>query len=88
MLSVRHGADRLADVVDLGAVHADDVEEGLAIDVVAGAGSALVRRRLAVSGVAEASGGHFSAMRDDCRYASPHMMAVSVAAKSRPASES
>ncbi len=30
----------LADVVDLGAVHADDVEEGLAVDVEAGAGSA------------------------------------------------
>ena len=29
----------LADVVDLGAVHADDVEEGLAVDVEAGAGS-------------------------------------------------
>ena len=31
---------RAADVVDLGAVHADDVEEGLAVDVEAGAGSA------------------------------------------------
>jgi hypothetical protein len=31
---------RLADVVDLGAVHADDVEEGLAVDVEAGAGAA------------------------------------------------
>ena len=34
------GVLRLADVVDLGAVHADDVEEGLAVDVEAGAGSA------------------------------------------------
>ena len=32
---------RLADVVDLGAMHADDVEEGLAVDVEAGAGAAL-----------------------------------------------
>ena len=79
---------RLADVVDLGAVHADDVEERLAVDVVAGAGSAFVIDARRCSGVAEASGGHFSAMREDCRYASPHMMAVRVAAKSRPASES
>ncbi len=34
------GVAGLADVVDLGAVHADDVEEGLAVDVEAGAGSA------------------------------------------------
>ncbi len=34
------GGLRLADVVDLGAVHADDVEEGLAVDIEAGAGSA------------------------------------------------
>ena len=44
-------------------MHADDVEEGLAVDVEAGAGAALRGRRDAVSGVAEASGGHFSAMR-------------------------
>ncbi len=48
---------RLADLVDLSAVHADDVEEGLAVDVEAGAGSAFVLLRSAVSGVAEASSG-------------------------------
>ena len=31
----------MTDLVDLGAVHADDVEEGLAVEVEAGAGSAL-----------------------------------------------
>ncbi len=34
------GVLRLANIVDLGAMHADDVEEGLAVDVEAGAGSA------------------------------------------------
>ena len=36
---------RLADVVHLGAVHADDVEKRLAVDVETGAGSALVIHR-------------------------------------------
>ena len=42
----------------------------------------------AVSGVAEASVGHAPAMKADCRYACPHMMAVSAAARSLPAAES
>ena len=41
-----------ADLVDFGAVHADDVEEGLAVDVEAGAGAALF-----VSGLGEGGGG-------------------------------
>ena len=46
------GVAGLADVVDLGAVHADDVEEGLAVDVEAGAGSAGDAAACWVSGVA------------------------------------
>ena len=58
------GVLRLADVVDLGAVHADDVEEGLAVDVEAGAGSAgdvrLLRKR---SGCSERGAGLGDARR-------------------------
>ena len=44
------GAGGGADLVDLGAVHADDVEEGFAVDVEAGAGSALLGADLLADG--------------------------------------
>ena len=62
----------LADVVDLGAVHADDVEEGLAVDVEAGAGAAFPNEEFGadskpwacwVSGRGGTEGGQVSAMR-------------------------
>ena len=51
------GVARGADVVDLGAVHADDVEEGLAVDVEAGAGSASDLRLLGERGCGSEGGG-------------------------------
>ena len=76
----RGGHVLLVDVVHRGAVHADDVEERLAVDVPAGTGAAGDFdgvRRAAWRG---SSDGQSSAIFDDCRYASPHMMAVTQAA--------